>query len=94
MLVSIKDFINDNTRFSNLVRIRIGRHVEAMKDNGKFKGKIEYDKYAMLREHYRSTADRDWTLTYKYIFLIEVYLGERGVDFSLTVHPYGLQLHP
>lgn len=38
MLVSIKDFIKDNTRFSNLVRIRIDRQMEAMKHNGKFKG--------------------------------------------------------
>ncbi|MCZ6777123.1 MAG: hypothetical protein O7D34_11820, partial [Ignavibacteria bacterium] len=55
---------------------------------------IECDKYAMLRENYKSTSDRDWTLTYKYVLLIRDLLSERGIDFWLTVHPYGLQIHP
>jgi hypothetical protein len=93
-LVSIKDFFKHNTRLYNFVRIRIDRQVDAMKHKGEFTGDIEYDKYAMLRENYTSTGDRDWTLTYKYVLLIRGLLRERGIDFWLTLHPYGLQIHP
>ena len=93
-LVSIKDFFKDNTRLYNFIRIRIDRQVEAMKHEGVFTGDLQYDKYAMLRDNYKSTDDRDWTLTYKYLLLIRDTLRERGIDFWLTIHPYGLQIHP
>jgi len=94
LLVMIKDFLKDNTRLYNFIRIRIDRYIEVSRHQGTFTGNIHYDKYAMLRESYNLKDDRDFTLSYKYLLMIRDTLKARGIDFWVTVYPYGLQVSP
>ena len=93
-LRSLKEFLKRNTRIYNFVRLRIDRAVEAARHKGMATGDIRRDKYAMLRPTYQPTDDRDWALSYRYILLIRDTLRERGIDFWVTVFPYGLQVSP
>ncbi len=93
-VASIKDWFKNNMQLYNFIRIRITPQIELMKrEEGNFNGDIRRDKYALLRESYVDN-DSNWALTYKYLLLIRDLLNERGVDFWLTVYPYGLQVHP
>ncbi len=92
-LASIKDWFKTNMRLYNFIRIRITPQLEMMKREGNFSGDIRTDKYALLREGYVD-ADSNWTLTFKYLLLTRDLLKTKGVDFWMTVYPYGLQIHP
>lgn len=91
-LVSIKDFFKYNTRLYNFIRVRIDRYIEGARHEGIALGDIRFDKYAMLREKYQPTDDRDWALSYKYILLIRDMLKAQGIDFWVAVYPYGQQV--
>lgn len=93
-LASIKDWLKNNTQLYNFIRIRITPQLEMMKrEEGNFNGNIRRDKYALLRENYVD-SDSNWALSYKYLLLIRDLLKAHGIDFWLTVYPYGLQVHP
>ncbi len=89
----VKDWFKNNLRLYNFIRIRITPQLELMKREGNFSGDIRNDKYALLRENYRD-ADSNWALTHQYLLLTRDLLKEKGVDFWMTVYPYGLQVHP
>jgi len=93
-LVSIKDFFKEHTRLYNFIRVRLSQPLEPWISENSFSGDIRYDKYAMLRENYPWEDDRDWALSYKYILLIQDTLSSRGIEFWVTVYPYGLQISP
>jgi hypothetical protein len=93
-IASIKDWFKNNMQLYNFIRIRIAPQIELMKrEEGNFNGDIRRDKYALLRESYVD-HDSNWALTFKYLLLTRDLLKEQGVDFWLTVYPYGLQVHP
>ena len=89
----VKDWFKKHMRLYNFIRIRITPQLELMKREGNFTADIHHDKYALLRENYRD-ADSNWALTYNYLLLSRDLLKERGVDFWMTLYPYGLQVHP
>ncbi len=88
----VKDWFKDNMRLYNFIRIRITPQLELMKRQGNFSGDIRHDKYALLRASYID-ADSNWSLTHKYLLLTRDLLKDHGVDFWMTVYPYGLQVH-
>ncbi len=90
---AIKDWFKHNVRLYNFIRIRITPQLEMAKRQGDFNGDIFRDKYAMLRETYVDSS-KNWELTHKYLLLIRDELRRRGIDFWMTVYPYGLQVHP
>ena len=90
----VKDFFKEHTRLYNWVRIRINRYIEGARHEGNFSGDIRFDKYAMLRENHAAADDREWTLSYRYLLLIRDLLKEQGIDFWITVYPYGVQVSP
>ena len=90
----VKDFFKENTRLYNWVRLRINRYLEGARHEGNFGGDLRYDKYAMLRENHDTTDDREWKLTYRYLGLIRDLLEDRGIEFWITVYPYGVQVSP
>ena len=92
-LISVKDFIKEHVRLYNFMRRSIGRIIESRRTH-MYSGDVRTDKYAMLRDGYQPTDERDWELTHKYILMIRDLLKERGIDFLLTVYPYGLQVSP
>jgi hypothetical protein len=92
-VATVKDWFKANVRLYNFIRIRITPQLEMAKRQGVFNGDIRHDKYALLRETYVD-ADSNWALTWKYLLLIRDLLKSEGVDFWLTVYPYGLQIHP
>jgi hypothetical protein len=94
ILVGFKDFLKRHARTYNFVRRRIGGYVEAARHKQNFSGDIRFDKYAMLREAGEPQGDRAWTLSYKYLIKIRDLLKARGIDFWVTVYPYGLQVSP
>ncbi len=93
-LVGIKDFFKEHTRLYNFIRIRIDRYLEGARHEGNFSGDIRFDKYAMLRESYEPRDGRDWKLSFHYLMMIRDLLQSRGIDFWVTVYPYGLQISP
>jgi hypothetical protein len=92
-LVAVKDFLKNNARLYNFIRLRISRYLESIQRVENETGEIEFDKYGMLRENYNS-KDRTWFLTYKYVLLIRDMLRERNVPLIVAVYPYGLQVSP
>ncbi len=94
LLVAVKDFFKRHTRTYNFVRRRVSLYVERLKNEQDVSGDIRRDKYAMLREATLARGDRDWTLSYGYLLRIRDALRARGIDFCVTVYPYGLQLSP
>ncbi len=92
-LVAIKDYFKDHTRLYNFIRLRIDRYVEGSRRNMNVSGDVRYDKYAFLRGNY-VPQDSDWTLSFRYVRMIRDTLKARGIDFWLTVYPYGLQVNP
>lgn len=91
---ALKDWLKNNTQLYNFIRIRITPQLEMMKrEEANLNGDIRRDKYALLRESYVDN-DSNWTLTYKYLLLMRDLLKTQGIDFWLTVYPYGLQVHP
>ena len=91
VLVRVKDFFKDHTRLYNFVRVRIDRYLEGIRHEGNFSGDLRYDKYAMLRGNYRPTSS-DWTLSERYLLMIRDTLKSRGIDFTVNVYPYGMQV--
>jgi hypothetical protein len=94
VLVGFKDLVKKHTRTYNFVRRRIGGYIEAARHQANFSGDVRFDKYAMLREVGEGQDDSAWTLTYGYLVKIRDLLKARGIDFWVTVYPYGLQLSP
>ncbi len=92
-LAAIKDWFKNNLRLYNFIRIRITPQLELMNREGNFAGDIRHDKYALLRENYKD-ADSNWALTHKYLLLTRDFLEKKGIDFWMTVYPYGLQVNP
>jgi GDSL-like lipase/acylhydrolase family protein len=93
VLVGIKDFFKKHTRTYNFVKRRIAGYVEAGRHKPNFSGDVRFDKYATMRD----TAPQDdhaWSLTYGYLLRIRELLKARGIDFWVTVYPYGLQVSP
>ncbi len=90
---SIKDWFKKNMRLYNFIRIRITPQLELMRREGTATGDIHHDKYALLRENYID-ADSNWSFTHKYLILSRDLLKDRGIDFWMTVYPYGLQINP
>jgi hypothetical protein len=92
-IASVKDWFKANMRLYNFIRIRITPQLEMAKRQGNFNGDIRRDKYALIRETYVD-ADSNWALTHRYLLLTRDLLKSKGVDFWMTVYPYGLQIHP
>ena len=92
-LLGVKDFFKDHTRLYNFIRLRIDRYLEGARRKMNVSGDVHFDKYAMLRENY-VPRDSDWDLAFRDIRLIRDTLKARGIEFWLTVYPYGLQVSP
>ncbi len=94
ILASCKDFFKDHTRLYNFLRLRIDHYIEGARHKGAFTGDLQFDKYAMFRVNYAGKEDREWQLTYRYIGLAAQLCREKGIDFWMTVYPYGMQVSP
>lgn len=94
VLVTSKDFVKKHTRTYNFVRRRIGHRLDEVRHPSNFSGDIQVDKYAMLREIGTPQDDRAWTLSYGHLLRIRDLLKAGGIDFWVTVYPYGLQVSP
>jgi hypothetical protein len=95
LLVGWKDFIKNNLRLYNVIRIRIGRYLEAVRHEGVVSGDIRYDKYAMFRPSQGDGSDdREWTRSYAYLEMIHNLLRSRGIGFWVNVYPYAVQVSP
>jgi len=93
-LVDIKDFFKDHTRLYNFIRLRIDRYLEGARHSVDMSGNIAVDKYAMLRPTYSGFIEHDGALTFCNLTMIRDTLRNRGIDFFVTVYPYGLQVAP
>ena len=94
LLVAAKDAVKTHTRTYNFVRRRIGYRLDDLRHPRSFSGDIQVDKYAMLRETGSAEDDRAWTISYRHLLEIRDLLQARGIDFWVTVFPYGLQVSP
>lgn len=94
IMASVKDFFKDHTRLYNFIRLRIDRYIEGARHEGNFSGDLRYDKYAMFRRNSSAANEKKWQLTYHYIGLVQDLLRDRGIDFWMTVYPYGMQVSP
>jgi hypothetical protein len=93
-IATVKNWFKDNIWLYQSIRIRIAKISEARRRERDFlKGDFHRDKYAMLHETYVDN-DSNWALTHKYILLIRDMLEKKGIDFWMTVYPYGVQIHP
>jgi len=92
-LVGIKDFCKDHFRLYNFTRLRINRFLEGARRDMNVSGDVHYDKYAFLRPQY-VPHDSDWQLSFRYLLMVRDTLKARGIDFWVTVYPYGLQVGP
>jgi hypothetical protein len=93
LLVGFKDFLKKNTRVYNFTRRRVSRLV------GQFQkpdvsGDIALDKYGMIRKCESPCDDQAYALSYDYLSRIRDLLAARGIDFWVTVYPYGIQTSP
>lgn len=93
-LVSIKDFFKEHTRLYNVVRIRLDRYLNKSGSEHIVSGDVRYDKYALLKEDQSVRGPGDWTLSEKYLLMIRDTLHAAGIEFSVCVYPYGLQISP
>jgi hypothetical protein len=89
-LVAIKDFAKEHLRLYNFLR----RRLVMLGPKPDASGDIRVDKYAMLRGTYQGKEDAGWGLTYGYLLRIREILKAHGIDFWVTVYPYGLQVSP
>jgi lysophospholipase L1-like esterase len=93
-MAAIKDWLKNNTWLYNFVYSRISQQIHVVRRERNFAaGDIHRDDYAMLRETYVD-SDSNWKLTHKYLLLTRDLLKEKGIDFWISVYPYGLQIHP
>ncbi len=93
-MAAIKDWLKNNTWLYSFIYTRISRQRELRNRERDFiAGDIHRNKYAMLEETYVD-SDSNWALTHKYLLLTRDLLKEKGIDFWMTVYPYGLQVHP
>ena len=92
-LIGIKDFCKEHFRIYNFTRLRINRFLEGARRDMNISGDVRYDKYAFLRPEY-VPKDSDWQLTFRYLLMIRDTLKANGVEFWVTVYPYGLQVGP
>jgi hypothetical protein len=93
-LLDIKDFFKDHTRLYNFIRLRIDRYLEGARHTVDMSGNIGVDKYAMLRPEYGGFIERDGAMTFHNLYMIRDTLRARGIDFHVTLYPYGLQVGP
>ena len=89
--IAVKEVVKTHTRLYNFTRRRIGRLLEKPPD---LSGDVRVDKYAMLREDQGPQDDSAWTLSYDYLRKIRALLRANGIDFWVTVYPYGHQVSP
>ncbi|MEK7671201.1 MAG: hypothetical protein AAB344_03165, partial [Bacteroidota bacterium] len=90
-IATVKNWFKDTMWLYQSIRIRIAIISEARRRERDFlKGDFHRDKYAMLHETYVDN-DSNWALTHKYILLIRDMLEKKGIDFWMTVYPYGVQ---
>jgi hypothetical protein len=92
-LIGIKDFCKEHFRLYNFIRLRINRFLEGARRDMNVSADVQFDKYAFLRPQY-APRDSDWQLTFRYLLMIRDTLQARGIDFWVTVYPYGLQVGP
>jgi hypothetical protein len=92
-LIPAKDWLKAHVRLYSFVRVRLEPLRDRLADPADHSGDIHRDKYALLRETYVD-GERSWALTHRYLLLIRDLLQERGIDFWVTVYPYGHQVHP
>jgi hypothetical protein len=93
-LLDLKDLVKTHTRTYNFVRRQIAGNIEAGRNRADTSGDVRFDKYAMLREDRGPASDREWTRTYEHVLRIRDTLKARGIDFWISVYPYGLQVSP
>ncbi len=94
MMVGIKDFFKEHTRLYNFIRIRLDRFLSPPPTEGVVNGDVRSDKYALLKEEYASRGPEEWALSEKYLLMIRDTLSAHGIDFMISMYPYGLQLSP
>jgi len=92
-LVGVKDLAKKHTRLYNFTRRRMYRYLGSARKPD-LSGDVRVDKYGMLREHDGPCDDRGWGLSYEYILRIRDLLSATGIDFWVTVYPYGNQTSP
>jgi hypothetical protein len=89
-LVRLRDFVRDHFRIYNF----LARRIPTLLVKPETSGDIQVDKYAMLRDNYRGHRDAGWELSYRYLVDIQDTLKAHGIEFLVTVYPYGNQVSP
>jgi hypothetical protein len=93
LLVGFKDFLKKHTRVYNFTRRRVSRLMNLL-HKPDASGDIAVDKYAMIRQCEGPCDDRAWRLSYDYLSTIRDLLAAKGIDFWVTLYPYGNQISP
>lgn len=91
--VAVKDLLKYNTRTYNFLRRRVIGFIEASRPPDR-SGDIRVDKYGMFRGTPESIDVGAWQGTYAHLLKIRDTLQARGIDFWVTVYPYGHQVSP
>ncbi len=91
VLVGVTDFVKKHTRVYNFTRRRLSR-LMSLSHKPDVSGDIRVDKYGMVRRCEGACDDADWKLSYDNLLKIRGLLAARGIDFWVTVYPYGHQI--
>jgi hypothetical protein len=92
LLVGFKDLVKKHTRLYNFTRRRLSRLMNVF-HKPDVSGDISVDKYGMIRQCEGGPCDDvAWKLSYDNITKIRSLLAAKGIDFWVTVYPYGHQL--
>jgi hypothetical protein len=91
LLVGLKDLVKKHVRLYNFTRRRLSRLLSTFHQPD-VSGDIKVDKYGMVRRCEGPCDDAEWKLTYGYLSKMRSLLAARGVDFWVTVYPYGHQI--
>ena len=94
LLVPFKNLLKEHVETYGFVRRRLTNYQVGSELTDEVLGDLRFDKYGMFREELGPQDDRTWSKSYKYLLGMRDFLSARGIDFWITVHPYGLQVSP
>jgi len=94
LLLPLKNLMKEHVETYGFIRRRLTNYEASTELTDDVLGDLRFDKYGMFREELGPQDDRAWSKSYEYLLKIRDFLSARGIDFWITVHPYGLQVSP
>jgi GDSL-like Lipase/Acylhydrolase family len=94
LLIPFKTLLREHVETYGFVRRRLNYYRTVTELTDDVLGDLRVDKYGVFREELGPQDDRAWSASYGYLLRMQDLLSSRGIDFWITVHPYGLQVSP